>query len=41
MRQLVFEKAHSYGWHEVADPEIQAPSRPLCGHCWWLVATWM
>ncbi|BBX02735.1 alcohol dehydrogenase [Mycolicibacterium moriokaense] len=37
MRQLVFEKAHSYGWHEVADPEIQAPEqaivRPLLVAC--------
>ncbi len=37
MRQLVFEKPHSYAWHEVADPEIQAPEqaivRPLLVAC--------
>jgi threonine dehydrogenase-like Zn-dependent dehydrogenase len=37
MRQLVFEESHSYGWHEVADPEIQAPEqaivRPLLVAC--------
>ncbi|MCV7299028.1 alcohol dehydrogenase catalytic domain-containing protein [Mycobacterium barrassiae] len=37
MRQLVFEETNSYGWHEVADPEIQAPEqaivRPLLVAC--------
>lgn len=37
MRQLVFEETNSYSWHEVADPEIQAPDqaivRPLLVAC--------